>query len=217
VTDRNNGVMRPESNLDEIIDMLWNRPNNSEWSPKIKVIPGALFRQWMSIEDIEVLGFVYSTLGNHRFQLDPGLSLDEYLRFVRHYYERCFIENPDGEWLDSRYSAGWDLVNVLASHWENPDVPRSVMEDWKRWLGEIYKRSSEEVRICIINATLEHLLEKGVFRKFFSDWIQDPVLRKAYEEALLWYEGGGRTELGKSPDVQPLVRSQLEKSRFRRR
>lgn len=209
--------MRLDSNLEDIIDMLWNHPDHAEWTPKIKVIPGTLFRQWMSSEDMEVLGFVYSTLGNDRFQLEPALSLNEYLVFVRHYYERCFLENPDGKWSDSRYSAGWDLVNVLAFHWDNPQVPKSVMEDWKRWLGEIYKRSSEEVRICIINATLEHLLEKGAFRKFFGDWVQDPVLRKAYEEALLWYEGGGRTDLGKSRDVQPFVRPQFQKSRFHKK
>jgi hypothetical protein len=90
------------------------------------------------------------------------------------------------------------------------------MEDWKHWLADIYKRGSNDVRKCIIQATLEHLLEQGAFRRFFDDWIRDPVLRKAYEEALEWYEGGGRTRLGKTPEVQPFVRSQLHKSRFRK-
>jgi hypothetical protein len=209
--------MPKQAKLDDIIDMLWNHSENAEWTPKIEVIPGALFRQWMSSEDIEVLGFVYSNLGDRRFRIEPQLSLDEYLGFVRHYYERCFVENPDGEWSDSRYSAGWDLVNVLAFQWENSDLPESTMAEWKSWLAEIYKRGSEEVRTCIVNATLEHLLEKGAFRKFFADWVQDPVLRKPYEEALLWYEGGGRRPLGKSPSIQPLVRSRLGKSRFRRK
>ena len=91
------------------------------------------------------------------------------------------------------------------------------MEEWKRWLADIYKRGSEEVRTCIINATLEHLLEKGALRKFFADWVKDPILRPAYEQALLWHAGGRRTLLGKSPTVQPLVRSQLEKSRIRKK
>ena len=122
--------MPTKAKLDEIIDMLWNHPENAEWIPKIEIIPGAAFRQWMASEDIEVLGFVYSMLDDCRLPVDPPLSLDEYLRFVRHYYERCFLENPDGEWSDSRYSAGWDLVNVLAFQWDNADVPKSVMEDW---------------------------------------------------------------------------------------
>lgn len=209
--------MPSQSTLDEIIDMLWNHPENAEWTPKIRTISGDVFRQWTASEDMEVLGFVYSTLGDNKFRVEPELSLDEYLKFVRNYYERCFFENPDGDWSDSRYSAGWDLVNVLAFHWDSSEVPRSVMEDWKRWLADIYKRGPEEVRTCIINATLEHLLEKGSLRKFFADWVRDPVLKMAYEQALLWYAGGGRTKLGKSPAVQPYVRSQLGKSRLRKR
>jgi hypothetical protein len=41
------------------------------------------------------------------------------------------------------------------------------------------------------------LLEKGALRKFFADWVNDPILRTAYEQALFWYAGGGRTPLGK--------------------
>lgn len=209
--------MSSEASLAQIIDMLWNHPENAEWTPKVEVIPGDAFRQWMASEDIEVLGFVYSMLGDHRLSVEPELTLGEYLKFVRHYYERCFEENPDGEWSDSRYSAGWDLVNVLAFQWNSPDVPKSVMVGWEVWLAELYKRGSKEIRTCIVHATLEHLLEQGAFRKFFADWAKDPILRNAYEEALLWYAGGGRTPLGKSPAVQPLVRSQLEKSRFRKK
>jgi hypothetical protein len=171
----------------------------------------------MASDDMEILGFVYSMLDDNRFSVEPQLSLEEYLKFVRHYYERCFIENPEGEWSDSRWSVGRDLVNVLAFQWNSPDVPKSVMEDWKQWLSDVYKRGSDELQNCIVQATLEHLLEQGVFRRFFDDWLKDPVLRKAYEHALEWYAGGGRTPLGKSPSVQPFVRSQLEKSRFRKR
>lgn len=209
--------MPSDITLNEIIDKLWFHPENDEWTPKVAVIPGADFRQWMANQDIEVLAFTYHLLGDHRLRVEPELSLDEYLKFVRHYYERRFIENPDGEWSDSRYSAGWDLVNVLAFHWDNPQVPKSVTEDWKRWLADIYKKGSQELRTCIVTATLEHLFEQGVFRKFFADWMKDPILRKPYQQALEWYVGGGRTPLGKSPDVQTLVRSQFEKSRFRKR
>jgi hypothetical protein len=91
------------------------------------------------------------------------------------------------------------------------------MEEWKQWLADIYKRGSDDVRKCVVTATLEHLLEQGDFRRFLTDWVKDPVLRKAYEEALEWYEGGGRTPIGKSPRVQTLVRSRFKKSRLRKR
>ena len=208
--------MPSEPTLEQIIDMLWVHPENAEWTTKVDKIPGAAFREWMASDDIEVLGFVYSMLDDHRLSVEPPLSLEEYLKFLRHYYERCFLENPENKWSNNRWTAGWDLVNVLAFQWNDPEVPKSVMQDWKSWLADIYKRGSDEVRMCIVQATLEHLLEQGVFRRFFADWARDPLLRKAYEEALRWYEGGGRTQLGKTRDVQPLVRSQLEKSRHRK-
>lgn len=114
--------------LTEIIDILWNHPENAEWTPKISAIPGELFRQWMASDDLEIIGFIYSQLGDHRFSVEPSLSLDEYLKFVRRYYERCFFESPDGEWSGSRYSAGWDLVNVLAFQWDNSEIPA---RSWK--------------------------------------------------------------------------------------
>ena len=209
--------MASDVKLEEIIDMMWVHAENSEWTPKIEIIPGAAFRLWMKSEDMEVLGYTYHLFGDRRLRVDPELSLNEYLEFLRRYYERCFTENPDGKWSDSRYSAGWDLVNVLAFQWSDPRVPKSAMEDWKHWLANIYKRGSDEVRNCLVTATLEHLFEQGEFRRFFDDWLRDPILRKAYEEALEWYEGGGRTHLGKPLDVAPFVRSQLEKSRFRKR
>src|SRR6266498_4133526 len=117
--------MSSDITLDEIIDRLWVHPDDAEWTPKVNLIPGAAFRQWMPSADIEILGFTYHLIGDHRFRVQPELSLDEYLKFVRHYYERCFMESPDGEWSDSRYSAGWDLVNVLAFQWSSPEIPRS--------------------------------------------------------------------------------------------
>jgi hypothetical protein len=93
--------MASDITLSEIIDMLWVHPENSEWKPKTDMIRGSEFRRWMASDDMEVLGYAYHLLGDHRFRVE-------------------------------------------------------------------------------------------------------------------WYEGGGRTSLGKSHDVRPLVRSQLEKSRFRK-
>ena len=73
------------------------------------------------------------------------------------------------------------------------------MDGWKNWLADLYKGSPEEIRTCIVQATLEHLLEQKHFREFFADWKNDPVLRRAYEEALLWHQGVGKTWLGSPP------------------
>jgi hypothetical protein len=206
-----NGGMANEITLAEIIDTLWIHPENAEWTPKVERIAGVDFRQWMGSKDIEVLGFVYHLLGDKRFRMEPELSLDEYLEFVRKYYERCIVENPDGEWSDSRWAAGHDLAGVFTFHWNKTEVPRSVMDDWKHWLGDIYKRAPDEVRTCIVQSALEHLLEQEAFRKFFFDWTRESVLKKAYEEALEWYKGGGRMPLGTFPAAKPLVRSKRKK------
>ena len=189
----------PHTTVDEIIDLLWIHPEHSEWRPKVKTIPLALIKEWMKSSDIEVLGLVESIIFERRFRIEPDLSLDDYMPFFRIYYGRCFRENPDGDWSDSRWTAGWDLANVLSSLWHSKSVPREILDEWKKWLEDLYKEGSQEIRTCIVQATLEHLLEQKAFRKFFSDWKDDAVLKQAYEKALEWHEGGGRTPLGKPP------------------
>ena len=41
----------PGTTLNEIIDMLWNHPENAEWTARLKVIPGVAFREWMASND----------------------------------------------------------------------------------------------------------------------------------------------------------------------
>lgn len=85
--------------LKEIIDMMWVRAENAEWKPKIKIIPGAAFRLWMASFDMEVLGYTYHLLDDHRFRVDPELWLNEYVEFVRRYYERCLWRVPTASGL----------------------------------------------------------------------------------------------------------------------
>jgi hypothetical protein len=105
---------------------------------------------------------------------------------VEHYYGRCFRENPDGEWSDSAYSAGWDLVGVFIELWDNDSVPREHLLDLKEWIAGLYKTGNAGLRTCVVNATLEHLFERKPIRKYFSDWRKDPLLAAAYGEACLW-------------------------------
>jgi hypothetical protein len=60
------------------------------------------------------------------------------------------------------------------------------MDGWKKRLADLDQEGSPEIRTCVVQATLEHLLEQRHFRKYFSDWKKDPILRMAYEEAFLW-------------------------------
>jgi hypothetical protein len=183
--------------LRRIIARLWTTPEHAEWIPKTDVISLSDLHEWMKSDDIEILGFGHSMMGDARFRIEPPLPVEEYVGFVKHYQERCLRESPDGKWSDSRYSAGMTFVNIFGSLWRDPQVPRPLLDDLKKWLGRLYKDGDETIRTCIVQATLEHLVEQKPIRQFFSDWQNDPVLRVAYEEACLWPDGGGNTPLGK--------------------
>jgi hypothetical protein len=183
--------------LQEIIDKLWIAPERAEWTPRTDVVALSDVQRWISSSDIEILGFTYALLSDQRFRIEPPILLDDYVKFVKHYYERCFRENPDREWSDSRFSAGTDLVGVFADLWRDSSVPRSVLDDLKAWLGRLYKEGDPDLRISIVQATLEHLFEQEQIREFFSDWRDDETLAVAHEEASEWYKGGEHSPLGK--------------------
>jgi hypothetical protein len=183
--------------LRQIITGYWTTPEFAEWTPKTDVIPLSELRQWMGSGDIEIVGFAVSMMDDARFRIEPALTVEEYVDFEKRYYERCLRESPDGEWSDSRYSAGMDLVNIFGRLWRNLQVPRAVLGDLKSMLERLYREGDGEIRTCIVQATLEHLVEQTSIREFFADWKDDPVLRIAYEEACLWPDGGGNTPLGK--------------------
>ena len=186
-----------DESLKQIISRLWVAPEHAEWIPKTDVLPLNDLQKWMANKDIEVLGFVHAMLHDGRFKIEPPIQQSDYVKFIKYYFHRCLHEDPDGEWSDSRYSAGADLVNVFARLWRDPSVPRSLLTDLKTWLGKLYEEGSQEIRTCIVQATLEHLFEQKDIRKFFSDWQKDEVLKVAFDEASEWYKGGGRTPLGK--------------------
>jgi hypothetical protein len=126
-------------------------------------------------------------------RIETLLELDDYIKFMKHYQERCLREDPDGEWSASRYSAGNNLVNIFASLWRDSSVPRPELEDLRDWLGRLYEQGDSDIRTCIVQATLE----QEEIRNFFSSWREDKVLAVAHEEASEWYKGGGNSSLGK--------------------
>jgi hypothetical protein len=182
--------------LEQIIGFLWiTDPGSQGWQPRTSSIPLNELREWIKSEDIEVLGHLYLVLNDSRFHIDPPLSRDEYQKFATHYYERCLLENPEGEWSDNRYSAGWDIVRWFVQLWDDAQVTRSTLIETKEWLGKLYKEGDEALRKCIVTATVEHLFERKEIREFFTDWENDPVLKPAYEEGILWVTRGGASPL----------------------
>lgn len=172
--------------VNTLIERLWFAPENAEWKPKTDVLLLSDLKEWMESDDIEVLGFTNAMIHDGRFRIDPPLGVEDYLAWVKRYYGRCFLENPDGEWSDSSYSAGWDLVGVFITLWDNKTVPRELLQALKRWIGELYKKGDDRLRTCLVNATLEHLFERKPIRKYFADWQHDATLVVAYDQACLW-------------------------------
>ena len=152
----------------------------------------------MNDSDIDVLGAVYGFIMNVKDarRVDPPLLYSDYQKFLLSYYERCFLEDPQSVWADSRYSAGWDFVNWFSHIWEDDSIPRSGVAELKELLARLYREGDEKLRTCIVTATLEHLFEQKSIRKYFEDWRTATVLGTAYQQAMEWANAGGKSPLG---------------------
>jgi hypothetical protein len=72
---------------------------------------------------------------------------------------------------------------------------KKYFEAIKSLLEKLYLTGEAELKKCIEHAIIEHLFERKPIRKFFSNWRDDPQLRPAYEEGMLWVNGGGTSPL----------------------
>jgi hypothetical protein len=125
------------------------------------------------------------------------LSFEDYQSFAREYFGRCLREDPKGAWINSRYSAGWDLVGWIASLWKDKSAHKVALDEWKSWLADMYKQGDADLRTCLVTATLEHLFEQRGMAKYFADWKADPILAEAHAQAVEWVSHGGESPLGK--------------------
>ena len=148
-------------------------------------------------DNIEVLGFVDALIHDKHFRIEPPISQRQYIDFIKLYFQRCLREDPQGEWASSRHIAGGEMVNVFGALWRDKEVPRELLAELRDWLGILYKNGDATIRLCLVNATLEHLFEQEPIRKFFENWKSDPVLSVAHRESSEWYLGGGNAPLGK--------------------
>jgi len=146
--------------------------------------------------DLEVRGALYSMItdSERARRIKPALQFEDYYAFVLDYLEQCIEQGPEGEWVDSRYLAGHQLVAWIVDFWNNKEVPRLRLAEIKHRLAELYKRGDEDVRDAVLNGVLEHLFENRELASYFKDWERDPALARVYDDALLWRKkklGGG--------------------------
>jgi hypothetical protein len=163
-------------------------------------IAAALVRDWMANEDPDVRGATYAFLDSaHAERVRPQLSFDEVFNFILNYYEMCITTDPEpGSWANTRYSAGWDLVGWFCRLWDE-HRDKKYFETIKSRLATLYKGGDPDLKRSIEHAIIEHLFERKQIRKFFADWKNDPDLKTAYAEGMMWVTHGGNSPLTESP------------------
>ena len=155
--------------------------------------------RWSASEDIDTLGALTSLLfhPDESRRITPSLTLADYVQIELPYLARCFKEDPQSEWADSRWQAGGLLANWIREIWRDESL-RTFVDLIRDWLAELYKSADDpELRTCLVQATLEHVFEIPELAERFDSWRDDPVLRSAYDEAKLWKKG--LDELGMEP------------------
>jgi hypothetical protein len=175
----------------EVSEVL--RKLNSLGELKEDVIPVELLQEWMRRPEIEIQAAIYDLLtsANRLKKLVPDLTFDDIAAFKPKFFCRCIIEDPDGELTLTRWEAAMEFLGWFAYLWDEPSVDKSVLSEAKDQLRKLYMEGDPDVRKALIQGTLEHLFENASVREFFADWLKDPTLQKAYEEAAEWSELGG--------------------------
>jgi hypothetical protein len=149
-------------------------------------VPKPTVLKWMRSPDLHARGALYSLItdGACARMVTPPLEFDDYYPFVVEYLEECIEKNPDGEWVDTRYIAGHELVSWIVDFWKKQTIPRSKLAEIKGRLAELYKRGDADVRDGVVNGVLEHLFETRELANYFKEWEADPILRHAYRDAM---------------------------------
>lgn len=155
-------------------------------------------RRWMTATDADVLGLVFRYLGVDRYsaRIRPNVNREEYFSFATKYLKQCLLENPQGLHAHNRYEAGWEIAGMFSRLWEQGVESREDCARLKRWIEDLVIAGDSDVRLCLVNATLEHLFENSEIAKFFGDWLENAALAATYSEAILWRSNGGASPIG---------------------
>jgi hypothetical protein len=163
------------------IEQLLESANTSDRS----IVGRELVRQWMREKDCEVMGALYCLLMNPSIcgRIEPPLTRAEVFEYLKKYYRMCIREDPRGQWVSSRYEAGWDLAKYLRICLTAKD--RSFLEarELASLLQELYEGGGREIRSCIETAVLEHVMHESCAREVFWAWWEKPGLAQVLQAA----------------------------------
>lgn len=152
-------------------------------------IPLASVKNWMQSSDSETRGAMAALLEEYRHRITPSLSIDEIAEYLVPLYEQSIKENPQGEYVLSRYEAVWSIVGWYRSASQDEEMNKQpFLQCIKELMERLYMEGDSEIRHAITCGALEHILEEPRWREFFNDWRKHPILRESYEHAMEWAE-----------------------------
>ncbi len=170
--------------VSDILDKLGSQENT---------IPVERIREWMRRPEIEVQAAVFDLVmsAERVKKLVPYLTFEDYRSFIPKFLGRCIVENPPTDLTLSRWEAAYEFLAWFGGLWDDRSIAKSALSEIKDQLRKLYLEGYSDVRLALIQGTLEHLFENASVREFFADWLSDPELKKAYEEAAEWSKSGG--------------------------
>lgn len=169
--------------LDDITTLIKNAAHSQG-----ATIPKESLIEWMKSEDINILGAVSFILLNDKLYalIEPKLRIQEYQPFLLKYWIRCLVEDPQGEWCESRDTAAHSFSHWFKRLWTDPQVPRTIFIDMKLSLEKLFMQKEKAVRDTITSSILEPLFQDHSIQELFANWKTDEGLRAAYIIADEW-------------------------------
>ncbi len=149
-----------------------------------EMIPKSFIKSLVDSEDIEMQGIAYRIFDQFPFLIGYKYTKSEYVDFMILFLRRCLLENPDGDFSESRYIAAHSIVSIYRALTKDGPKNNSELAKIRDMLKKVYCDSSEDVKTVVINGVLEHLFLEISIRMEFEDWKHDKCLRPAYSQAI---------------------------------
>jgi len=147
-------------------------------------IPLETVKLWMAGEATDTMGATYAFVTDPICiaRVVPPIPQIDATSFLRRYFAYCLAEDPKGEWADSRYSASWDIANMLRALAAD-SARQDEVRDWIAWVKDQYLKGAAPMRQAIETGVVEHILAEPSLRGLLNDWGADSALREAIQRS----------------------------------
>lgn len=144
-------------------------------------------QRWIDSGDLLTWSGVYQLTEEAWSRIQPPMTAEEHVDFMRCYLLRCIEENPaPGDHLHGGYEAAWELAAALKKWRERGGRIAATVRGVAHDLEKIWRRGDPATQNRVLCGVMEHVFEDPAMRPYFSSWERDPDLRDAYKLALEW-------------------------------